>query len=121
MADSGVLKVAARTSLTPKHTVMMIQLPKRLVLVGVSPERVDTLCEITDPQEVADLLARTQLPQRRGAKRFDDVMLREAIQYDSVDVDHLTTEHASSRSSGGSDGALTGLLRRIKTLQTKTR
>lgn len=52
-----VLEVLGRATLGPRLTLHLLRCGNRLILVAMSPEGVNTLSEITDPQEVADLLA----------------------------------------------------------------
>jgi flagellar protein FliO/FliZ len=50
------IKVLSRTVLSPKQQVMLLQVGKRLVVVGDSGGRLSALSEITDPDEVAGLV-----------------------------------------------------------------
>ena len=81
VGDSGIVRVVARTSLTPKQHVVLAQLGARLVLIGVSPDRMRTLCEIQDPDEVAELTARLGTPAARAARAFDEQLFDEAVRY----------------------------------------
>ena len=70
VSDRGVLRVVARTGLTPKHHLALVQLGRRFVLVGTSQEQVATLCEVTDPIEVAELAAQTSVSSAGGGNGF---------------------------------------------------
>ena len=114
--ESGVLRVAARTGLTPKQSLMLIRLPRRFVLVAVSQGRVDTLCAIDDAEEVADLLARVHAPAARGEAQFEDLLQAQEAEFDETEV------RAAARSRGaGQPGseALTGLLVKLRALTSK--
>lgn len=50
------IKVLSRTVLSPKQQVMLLQVGKRLIVVGDSGGRMNALSEITDPDEVAGLM-----------------------------------------------------------------
>ena len=46
--DAGVMKLVGRTGLTPKQSLALVQVGRRYVVVGVSPDRLDSLCEISE-------------------------------------------------------------------------
>ena len=75
------MRVVARTSLTPKQHVVLAQLGARFVLIGVSPDRMQTLCEIHNPDEVAELTARLGMPAARAGRAFDEQLFDEAVRY----------------------------------------
>lgn len=119
IADSRALQVVARVGLSPKHSAVLVGLGRRFVLLGVSGDRVTTLCEVCDPDEVAELAARVGAAGGRATGDFDDLLVREAGGYSAsapADVD----ETASAR-SGGSPARepLNDLLRRLRVLQSK--
>lgn len=49
---SGPVSVLYRTFLTPKQSCCLIRVGDRLILVGISGDNMQTLSEITDPQEI---------------------------------------------------------------------
>ena len=54
---NNVLQVLATTSLSPRHQMFLVRMGERLVLVGSGPGGLARLAEVTDPDEVAQLLA----------------------------------------------------------------
>jgi flagellar biogenesis protein FliO len=54
---SGVIEVLARSPLTSKHQLFLVRMPERLVLLGCGPEGLTALTEVTEPEEMARLLA----------------------------------------------------------------
>ena len=79
---SDVLRVVARTGVGPKQSLVLIQLARRFVLVGASADRIETLCTVTDPEEVADLVVRTQASGgSRDADRFTQMLFKETDDY----------------------------------------
>ena len=50
--DSSLIKVLSRVPISPRHQVALIRVGERIIVVGVSPERIDRLTEINDPDEV---------------------------------------------------------------------
>ncbi|HUU59032.1 MAG TPA: flagellar biosynthetic protein FliO, partial [Phycisphaerae bacterium] len=57
-ANSDVIQVLARMSLSPKERLLLVRLGGRLVLVGSGTAGLTALCEITDPREVSELTER---------------------------------------------------------------
>ena len=56
LLGGNVVKILARHYVSGKQSVCLMRLGRRLLLVGVSPDRLSTLCEFTDPEEVAELV-----------------------------------------------------------------
>jgi len=81
VADSRAINVVARSAITPKHQAALIQVGRRFVLVGISGEQMSTLCEVTNPEEVADLTTRVGLTQSPHATGFENVLSRETEGY----------------------------------------
>ncbi len=97
---SEQLRVVGRTAISSKQSAVLLHVGKRVVLLGVTPESVNTLSEITDESEVAQLVGRSksddakaqgfdaatiasELPSPSG---FDSALAREIEQYDDVQV-----------------------------------
>lgn len=97
--ENGLMRVVGRTNLSPKHSVSLIQLGNRFVMVGLSTDRLTTLCEVVDEEEVATLAARISraacgntAPKSRSveplalgeplaAEGFEAALVREASDY----------------------------------------
>jgi flagellar biogenesis protein FliO len=60
-------EILGRGNLGAKHDVQLVRLGNRLLLVGYSPNTIQTLVEITDPEEVQSMLTscHTKRPQFR--------------------------------------------------------
>ncbi len=54
---SGPLDVLWRGSLSPKQQVFLVRMGRRVLLVGSSAGTLTRLCEVTDAEEVAELLS----------------------------------------------------------------
>lgn len=111
LTDAGGLRVVGRASVTPKHSVVLLRVGRRYVLVGVSGERMTPLSEVSDPDEVAELTRQTGVS---GADAFDRVLLKEATIYGESDEDE---PDAIGSSSTESRRPLNDLLKRLKSLQ----
>ncbi|MCE5279691.1 MAG: flagellar biosynthetic protein FliO [Planctomycetaceae bacterium] len=66
----AVIEIVGRRGVTYRHQVILVRMGRRLVLVGIGPEQMTTLSEVTDPDEVAALLgtATTQTVAEKPAE-----------------------------------------------------
>lgn len=62
-SPDGVIRLLGRQYLSNKQSLALVRVGQRLVLLGLTPDRVSTLCEIRDAEEVSALVAAAQ----RGA------------------------------------------------------
>ncbi len=113
--EGDVLKVVARASLSPKQTLSLVQLGRRFVLVAISSGRVDTLCEVNDLDEVAELMMATggKFPGR--SSEFDTQLRSETANYDVSVAGEL--EEVAELPEKDRGRAVSDLLERLKTLQ----
>ena len=51
-----VVEMISRTSVSPRHQVMLIRVGARLLVVGAGADSMNTLAEIDDPEQVSELL-----------------------------------------------------------------
>lgn len=87
-ADGRLLQVVARANISPKHSVVLVGVGRRFLLLGVSGDRVTPLGEVSDPEEVAELSVRAGAGTKRTGGVFDDLLSRESGDYTSS----ITTE-----------------------------
>lgn len=80
-AGMDAVKVVGRTALSPKHTVALLQVGRRFVLVALAGDRVWNICEVSDPEEAAELAAQTGTVLHGGGRGFDAALLSEATGY----------------------------------------
>jgi flagellar biogenesis protein FliO len=99
MAGMDGVRVVGRAALSPKHTLALIHLGRRFVLVALAGDRVRALCEVTDPGEVAELAAQTGTILGREDRGFDATLLTEAADFSSDDAQGAADE-AESRGAG---------------------
>ena len=50
------MEVLARSPISMKHQMVLVRLASRVLLVGVGPAGMNTLCELTDAREIAQVL-----------------------------------------------------------------
>ncbi len=82
----GALEVLARSSLSPRHAICLVRVGPRLVLIGVSPDRLTALDVLADADIAARVggeAARTR-PDSHAAE-FERFLEREARQYPNAD------------------------------------
>lgn len=107
---SGVLEIVARTPISNKQNLVLVKMGRRLVLLGVSPEQISTLCIVDDPQQVAMLLGEI-VSGRPGsmAGAFADSFDEQAGAYQSEPAEHDPAAVASSH--------VRGLLEKVRRLK----
>jgi flagellar biogenesis protein FliO len=79
---TDAVRVVGRTPLSPKHSLALVRVGRRFVLIGVAGDRVTPLSEVTDPHEVAELAALSGDTLQASATRFDATLLKEALGFD---------------------------------------
>jgi len=75
-APSGVLSVLARYPVARGQTLVLLQMDRRLLLLCQTQQGFQTLCEVTDPEEVASLITRAQDDEGRSLSQRFSRMLR---------------------------------------------
>lgn len=82
LTGSGAIEVVARTVLSSKQQLVLVKVGRRLVLLGVSAERINPLSEVVDPDEVAVLMGTAAGDRSNSMQRaFADSFEREARTY----------------------------------------
>lgn len=59
-APSGVLEILARYPVSRGHTLVLLKMDRRVLLLGHSAQGFNTLAELTDSEEVASILVKTR-------------------------------------------------------------
>jgi flagellar biogenesis protein FliO len=113
------MRVVARASLSPKHSVVLLGLGRRFILLGVASDRVSTLADISDPEEVAELSVRLGAGTERGGGRFGDLLTRETDAYeDTMRPTGALDEFVSASDKPVDREPLGDLLQRLRALQS---
>jgi len=108
VTGSGVLEIVARLPLAPRQSLVLVKMGRRMILVGVSPERVNTVCLVDDPDQVAELIGRMASETRESASRaFDQSLDQQA--------DEFEDEAAGEPPLQGA-GGVRGLLEKVRRL-----
>jgi flagellar biogenesis protein FliO len=78
------IEVLSRSPLSPKQQVMLIRVGRRLIVVGDSGSQMNALCEITDPDEIAELAGQLQASKSpSGGGMFGTLFGRSRREYES--------------------------------------
>lgn len=113
----GLVEVLARCPIAPKTHVVFLKIQQRIIIAAQSPSGLDTLADIDDPQEVAQLLAATDAAKDNSISHsFRNLMSRMDRAYrhpretadEGADQSEYTVDRASEQVSG-----LLGRLRRM--------
>jgi len=103
----GLMEVIARMPLSGKQNLVLVKLGQRLLLLGVAPDRINTLCIVDDPQQTAELLG--ELASRRSGsmtRAFTKTFDNEAGRYFDSEQEQDATVAAG--------GHVRGLLDKVK-------
>jgi flagellar biogenesis protein FliO len=86
--SSQVMKVLSRAVIAPRQQLLLVQVGKRLVMVGDCGQQMSALAEITDPDEVATLLGqlRADTPAPESTNPFAPLLGRARAQFDESTV-----------------------------------
>ena len=116
----GVLQVVARTALSPKHNVALIQVgASRFVLVGIAGDRVTPLCDIHESDQVASLAVRCLGRSGLDGTTFDAMLELQDHEFERACQDVGDNVVDGPRGVTDAKGRLGGLLDRLQTLRDK--
>lgn len=68
--SSPAMEILGRTHVDPKNYLAMVRVGTRLLVVGVGPDGMRTLCEIGDESEVTEMLGQAQPKSEAGMSLF---------------------------------------------------
>ena len=128
-ATSKAVKVLGRTSLAPRQQVLLLQVGRRVVVVGESNGSLATLAQLDDPDEVASLIGQLQEEQIRRAASFGGLFGRAqrkmaADDEHSAPVETGDDDASAHRPTESAEGAavkseLSGLLEKVRTIRNQ--
>lgn len=117
--DPGLMRIVARTTLTSKQSLALVSLGRRFVMVGISADRLDCLCEVSEPDEVAHLASRVGMGQLETEGSFDSLLTDEAEEYRGVEPLAEASMDLERPPRTVVPASLTALLGRLRTVQPK--
>ena len=125
----GVLKLVQRTPLSSKQSIALVRVGQRMVLIGITPDHISSLCVIDDPEELARLMARADKDARRAGQDFEAALSDEADKFERSACEELEAtlgrsplEDGRPRADvatrlGDTKGQLQGMLRKLRETQ----
>lgn len=114
--DSSIIDVVARSAIGPKQSLVLVRLARRFVLIGISGEHVATLSEITDAQEVDELMAQTHSVNAARGEEFKALLKEQALQYKAETGGEPVPSQPAGRQHG-EQGPVGALLSKLRGLQ----
>lgn len=123
---SDAIRVVARTALTPRHQLALVECGDRTLLIGVSPDRLHALGEIGSPARQSGAVAgherETNSISFGGSDGFDQLLETERRSYVQPPVDRSARQPSSDRSrqpllGAAVRGPLKELLDRVRALK----
>ncbi len=76
LGGGGVIDLLASHYLSSRQSLCLVRLGRRAVLLGVTPERIVAVMEITDPEELSDLVAAVE---RKRPNSFTSTFARFSV------------------------------------------
>jgi len=116
---NGLIRVVARAALTPKHHVALVQVGRRLIAVGVSPDRIDTLCEIDDCDETALSATGRTAAEPRAGRGFAALLAGERADYPAQGDSTRVTEGGGDPRGAPGGRPLADLKHRLHALRSR--
>ncbi|MCP4593134.1 MAG: FliO/MopB family protein [bacterium] len=112
--SGGALKVTQRIPLSSKQSLALVQLGQRLVLVGVTPDRISTLSVVDDPEECARMRAASAGTSRTEAGDFEDALSRESGKFARAPLEAPVDSSETPKHLQETKGHLEGVLKRLR-------
>ena len=103
---SQAVRVLGRNVISPRQQVLVLQVGRRVVVVGDSGQQMNPLCEITDAAEVAELVAQLRVERAEPlARKFSTLFGRADAKYDAPPPPMFRPGAlAGDESDGGDEG-----------------
>jgi flagellar biogenesis protein FliO len=116
---SGLVRVVSRTTLSPRQQVVLLQVGRRIVVVGDSAGTLTALAQITDDDEVANILGTATATPSDDAppRRFGSLLSREQTRYDDETAAELPPAQPEHADIEAARSELSGLLDRVRQMK----
>jgi flagellar biosynthetic protein FliO len=119
------MKIISRTAISSKQTLMMVKLGSRILVLGVTPDQINTLCVVEDPHQVALMLGEAVSDQPSSmTQAFAQAFRDESHAYEGrreqhAEADTYEPQARSNRETvsnrpAESDEQLRGLLEKVR-------
>jgi flagellar biogenesis protein FliO len=129
-AGGLVVQVLARSTVSPRQQVVLLQVGRRLIVAASSGTQMSTLCEITDQQEISELVGQIQQKKAYSVSASFRSLFGRATR----DFDEAAKADDAPQADGAKEGQapaepelattraeLSGLLDRVRTLSAHFR
>jgi len=109
LTGAGVLEIVARMPLSGKQSLVLVKMGRRLVLLGVSSDRVNSLDVVDDPDQVSVLIGEAARHKPDAvSSEFASAFTKEVHAYAEEPIGHEVTSSAR--------GHVQGLLKKVRQL-----
>ncbi|MFI5377754.1 MAG: FliO/MopB family protein [Tepidisphaerales bacterium] len=82
-AGGGAINVLCRQNLAPRQQLLLIQVGRRVVLVANAGAQMNTLAEVSDPDEIAEIVAQANKRRVSAAASFGSIFGKAADAYEA--------------------------------------
>jgi len=103
---SRAVQVLSRNVISPKQQLLVVQVGRRLVVVGDSGQQMNALCEITDPDEITALVGQLHEEKRESTGNpFGALFGRAGSQFEKHDEPQRPVGVADDEDEEMADGS----------------
>ena len=118
-AGGGAINVLSRQNLSPRQQLMLIQVGRRVVLVASSGSQMNTLTEISDPDEIAEIVAQANKRRLSAAASFGSIFGKAADAYGAPPEESQTVPPNEEEAPAGAElsaarNELSNLLQKVR-------
>ena len=112
---AGSVEVLSRTAVAPKNHVLLLRVGNRVLVVGDSSNGLNTLAEVDDPDEVADLLTSISTQQPKSiTNNFKQALSRVSGSFDQRTLDQEDGRDDAEHHFDRSRSEVSSLLHRLR-------
>jgi flagellar biogenesis protein FliO len=122
--QSRAIQIISRTIVSPKQQLMLVKVGRRLVLVANTGAGMNSICEIRDEQEVAELLGQVSAEQGDSvSKAFGSLFRREEEKFtppgaedsdEGIRSEPTTTDSPEAAEVSATRDELSGLMEKVR-------
>ena len=80
--ESRGVRVLSRAALTPRQSVALVSVGRRVLVVGIGAESVRLLVDVNDPTEASELVAGSGVRDVKQAREFEQALEREVVAFE---------------------------------------
>jgi flagellar biogenesis protein FliO len=121
---ADAMTVLAKQNISPRQQLMLVQVGRRVVMVGNCGAQMSALAEITDPDEIADVLNRCNRRKKAAAESFTDLFGKAEKDFEPSEEEKAVASENSSAADSQllkTKAELAGLLDKIRGMSKKNR